>query len=106
MAAHRAALVLFATPVYCQSQFCGPSTDALERIAKTGPKNADYIHVEIYANYDKHQINRAAVQWLLRNGDLTEPWLYLIAPNGMIADRWGPLFDPSQVMTELRRVAG
>src|SRR6266576_1559073 len=106
IAAHRAALVLFATPVYCQSQFCGPSTDALERIAKTGPKDADYIHVEIYANYDKHQINHAAAQWLLRNGDLTEPWLYLIAPNGMIADRWGPLFDPSQVMTELRRVAG
>jgi hypothetical protein len=106
IAAHRAALVLFATPVYCQSQFCGPSTDALEQIAKTGPKDADYIHVEIYANYDKHQINRAAAQWLLRNGDLTEPWLYLIAPNGTIADRWGPLFDPKQVMTELRRVAG
>ena len=106
IAAHRAALVLFATPVYCMSQFCGPSTDALERIAKTGPKDADYIHVEIYANYDKHRINRAAAQWLLRNGDLTEPWLYLIAPNGVIADRWGPLFDPSQVMTELRRLAG
>jgi hypothetical protein len=105
IAAHRAALVLFATPVYCQSQFCGPSTDALEQIAKTGPKTADYIHVEIYANYDKHQINKAAAQWLLRNNDLTEPWLYLIAPNGTIADRWGPLFDPSQVMTELRRVA-
>ena len=38
IAAHRAALVLFATPVYCMSQFCGPSTDALEQIAKTGPK--------------------------------------------------------------------
>ncbi|TMK36260.1 MAG: hypothetical protein E6G58_06615 [Actinobacteria bacterium] len=106
IAAHRAALVLFSTPVYCRSQFCGPSTDALEQIAKTGPRNADYIHVEIYANYDKHQINHAAAQWLLRNNDLTEPWLYLIAPNGMIADRWGPLFDPSQVMAELRRVAG
>jgi len=76
---HRADLVLFATPVYCQSQFCGPSTDALEQIAKTGPKTADYIHVEIYANYDKHQINRAAAAWLLRKGNLTEPWLFLIA---------------------------
>ncbi|MDP9299434.1 MAG: hypothetical protein M3P43_00820 [Actinomycetota bacterium] len=108
IATHRAALVLFATPVYCQSQFCGPSTDALEQIAKTGPKDADYIHVEIYANYNSSppKINSAAAQWLLRNNDLREPWLYLIAPNGTIADRWGPLFDPSQVMTELRRVAG
>jgi hypothetical protein len=104
--AHRAALVLFATPVYCQSQFCGPSTDALETMKETGPKDADYIHVEIYANYDKHQINRAAAQWLLRNNDLTEPWLFLISPKGVIVDRWGPLFDPDQVMTELKRVAG
>jgi hypothetical protein len=106
IAGHRAALALFSTPVYCQSQFCGPSTDALEQISKTGPKDAEYIHVEIYANYDKHQINRAAAQWLLRNNDLTEPWLFLIAPNGTIVDRWGPLFDPGQVMAELKRVAG
>jgi hypothetical protein len=105
IAAHRAALVLFATPVYCQSQFCGPSTDALEQISKSGPKDADYIHVEIYANFAKHQINKAAADWLLRNDDLTEPWLYLIAPNGTIKDRWGPLFDPAEVMAELQRVA-
>jgi len=106
IAAHRAALALFATPVYCQSQFCGPSTDALAQIAKDGPKNADYIHVEIYANYAKSQINRAAADWLLRNGDLTEPWLFLIAPDGTIEDRWGPLFDPTEVMAELKSVAG
>jgi hypothetical protein len=33
IADHRAALALFATPVYCQSQFCGPTTDALEQLA-------------------------------------------------------------------------
>jgi hypothetical protein len=108
IAAHRAALVLFATPVYCQSQFCGPSTDALGQIAKTGPKNADYIHIEIYKDYNANPkvINKAAADWLYRNGDLTEPWLYLIAPDGTIKDRWGPLFDPQQVMSELRQVAG
>ncbi len=106
IAAHRAALVLFATPVYCQSQFCGPSADALAQIAKSGPEDADYIHVEIYENYAKHRINHAAADWLLRNNDLTEPWLFLIAPDGTIKDRWGPLFDPDQVMSELRQVAG
>ena len=106
LAAHRAALVLFATPVYCQSQFCGPSADALEQIAKTGPPDADYIHVEIYKDFAKHQINQAAAAWLLRNKDLTEPWLYLIAPDGTIKDRWGPLFDPAQVMAELKSVTG
>lgn len=106
IAAHRAALVLFATPVYCQSQFCGPSTDALVQIAKTGPKDADYIHVEIWKDFGAHVVNRAAADWVFRNGDLTEPWLYLIAPNGMIVDRWGPLFDPTQVAAELDKLAG
>src|SRR5262245_22019979 len=29
LAEHRPILALFSTPVYCQSEFCGPSTDAL-----------------------------------------------------------------------------
>ena len=32
---------------------------------------------------------------------MTEPWLYLIGPDGVIADRWGPLFDPEQVAAAL-----
>jgi hypothetical protein len=105
LAAHEPILALFSTPVYCRSEFCGPSTDALEQIAKTGPTDAAYIHVEIYKNYAKHEVNTAAKQWLLRNGNLTEPWLFLIGSNGKIVDRWSPLFDPHQVQAELDRVA-
>ena len=51
VAQHRTTLVLFATPVYCQSQFCGPSADGLEQLAGTGPKDAVYIHVEIWKHF-------------------------------------------------------
>jgi len=105
LAAHQPILALFSTPVYCMSQFCGPSTDALEQIARTGPKNVAYIHVEIYEDYAKHEVNTAAKQWLLRNGDLTEPWLFLIGADGTIVDRWSPLFDVHEVQAELNRVA-
>jgi hypothetical protein len=105
IAAGKPALVLFSTPVYCQSQFCGPSTDALEQIAKAHPNEADYIHVEIWGDYAKNQINAAAKQWLYRNGDLTEPWLFLIGPDGTIVQRWSPLFDPQEVVRALDRVA-
>jgi hypothetical protein len=105
LAEGRPILALFATPVFCTSQFCGPSTDALEQLSKTGPKDAAYIHVEIYENGAKQRLNAAAADWLLRNGDLTEPWLFLIGPDGRIVDRWGPLFDPHEVLTELEKVA-
>ncbi len=106
LAQHRVTLALFATPVYCQSQFCGPSTDALEQIAKTGPKDAAYIHVEIWKDYSNTVVNKAAADWVFRRGDLTEPWLFLIGHDGKIVDRWGPLFDPQEVMRELRRADG
>ena len=105
LAAHRPILALFSTPVYCQSEFCGPSTDALQQIAKTGPPSAAYIHVEIYEDYANNRVNTAAKQWLLRNGNLTEPWLFLIGADGKIIDRWSPLFDVHEVQSELDRVA-
>jgi hypothetical protein len=105
--AHEAALVLFATPVYCQSQFCGPSDDALEQIAKTGPRDAAYIHVEIWKDYSNSVVNQAAADWVYRRGDVTDPWLFLIDRTGKIVDRWGGgLFDVGEVMRELRAADG
>ena len=45
-----------------------------------------FIHVEIYKSYSNSGkiLNKAAAQWLYRDGDLTEPWLYLIGANGVI----------------------
>jgi hypothetical protein len=102
--AGRPIVALFSTPIYCQSQFCGPSTDALAEIAATGPADAAYIHVEIWHDFDASEVNAGAADWLLRDGDLTEPWLYLIDGNGMIVDRWSPLFDPAEVDAELDRL--
>jgi hypothetical protein len=106
LAEHRPILVLFATPVFCQSQFCGPSTDALESLSRRYANRAVFIHIEIYRAHtaQKTQLNAAAAQWLFRNGDLTEPWLYLIGSNGIIRDRWGPLFDVGEVASDLAKL--
>ena len=104
--AHRPILVLFATPVYCQSQFCVPTTGALQSLAANGPPDAAYIHVEIWHDYQASSVNEGAADWLLRNGGMTEPWLFLIDRRGVIVDRWTPVFDVSQVADGLARVAG
>jgi hypothetical protein len=103
---HRPVVVIFATPVYCMSRFCGPVTDAVDALWKRYRDRAVFIHIEIYRDYNAQpqQINRAAADWLLRNGDLTEPWLYLIGSNGKIVDRWSSLFDPDEVARELERL--
>jgi hypothetical protein len=62
-----------------------------------------FIHVEIWRNFNESVVNKAAADWVCcdTSGDLTEPWLYLIGPDGVIKDRWGPLFDPNEVAKEL-----
>jgi hypothetical protein len=99
---HRPALVTFATPVYCQSEFCGPVVDAVEQLAQRYDDRAVFIHVEIYHDQVNNEINEAAADWLFRNDELREPWLFLIGADGRIIDRWGVLFDPEEVAAELR----
>jgi len=104
----RPALVLFGTPAYCESQFCGPEVTELQRLAAAYPDRAVYIHVEIWKNFNAQPqvINEGAADWLLRTfpdgrQDMTEPWLYLIGADGIIVDRWGSLFDPADVEAAL-----
>ena len=91
----RPILVQFATPVYCESQFCGPTVEAQEALAAEYGDVAEFIHVEIWRDFDQSVVNRAAADWLLRGESLTEPWMYLIGSDGVIVERWGPLFDPT-----------
>ena len=82
IAQQRPVLVLFATPVYCMSQFCGPTVEALQQLAPDYPDKAVFIHVEIWTRLPEERRERGAADWLYRDDDLTEPWLYLIDADG------------------------
>ncbi|GBC86448.1 hypothetical protein HRbin12_00437 [bacterium HR12] len=98
----RPALVVFATPVYCVSQFCGPVTDMVQDLAHRYADRAAFIHVEIWEDYEAQELNEAAVEWLrMPDGNLTEPWLFLIGPDGRILDRWSSLWSEDEVARAL-----
>ena len=88
LAAHQPVVAVFATPVYCVSRFCGPVTDMVDALAKQYSDRATFIHVEIWRDYDNKQINKSAADWLLRNGDLNEPWIFVIGTDGKITARF------------------
>ena len=102
----RPVLVLFSTPAYCVSLMCGPETDGLEALGQQYPDRAVFIHVEIWRDFQESVVNKAANDWVCcdATGGLTEPWLFLIGPDGVIKDRWGPLFDPEVVAKELAQL--
>jgi hypothetical protein len=92
------ALVVFSTPVYCVSQFCGPVTDLVAELATEYGDRADFIHVEIYKDFEAGQINQAALDWLSTpKGDLREPWTFLIGADGRIAASWDTVVTRGEI---------
>jgi hypothetical protein len=100
----RPTLVVFSTPVYCVSRFCGPITDMVQDLARDHSGRAEFIHVEIWRNFEKGVINEAAAEWLLRENDLLEPWVFLVGPDGRIVARWDNVATRDEIEPLLERL--
>lgn len=98
------ALVVFATPSYCVSRFCGPVTDMVKDLQESYSDRANFIHIEIWSDFQDREINKAAAEWLYVNQDLTEPWVYLIDGSGTIAARWDNVATRSEIEIELDKL--
>jgi hypothetical protein len=98
LAAHRPALVVFSTPVYCVSQFCGPVTDLVAELATDYADRADFIHVEIYRDFEAQELNSAVVDWLVgADGNFREPWTFLIGADGTIIGSWDTVVTRGEI---------
>lgn len=103
LTAGRPALVVFSTPVYCVSRFCGPVTDMVEGLAADYADRADFIHVEIYRDFQAQELNPAVEDWLVGpDGDYREPWVYLIGADGSIIGSWDTVATRDEIEPLLR----
>jgi hypothetical protein len=92
IAQHHPTLVLFATPGYCQSRFCGPELEIARKLEPKYAGKADFIHIEIWKDPLKTYMP-AVLEWHLP----TEPWFFIIDRNGKIAAK----FEGPTTMEEL-----
>ncbi|MGH2684943.1 MAG: TlpA family protein disulfide reductase [Actinomycetota bacterium] len=103
LAAGRPAVVVFATPTFCVSRFCGPVTDMVADLADDYADRASFIHIEIWADFEARRLNDAAAEWLTRDGaDGNEPWVFLIGADGRIAARWDNVATRGEIEALLR----
>lgn len=93
IAAGRPLVIVFSTPAYCTSAFCGPVNQEVEVLHDRYKDQVDFIHIEIWRDRSTSTLNPTAREWLIReDGGLTEPFVYVIDKNGVIFDRWeGPV---------------
>jgi hypothetical protein len=94
-------VIVFSTPVFCVSQFCGPVTEMVADLQKQYGDKANFVHIEIWSDFQKGQINQAARDWLFRNDNLNEPWVFLIDKDGTIVNRWDNVATQDEVQTAL-----
>jgi hypothetical protein len=88
IASGKPTLLVVSTPVYCISRFCGPVTDAVQELAQEYGAQANFIHIEVWRDFQNKEVNRGAAEWVLRDDDILEPWVWLIGTDGKIAARW------------------
>jgi hypothetical protein len=102
----RPILLVFSTPVFCISKFCGPVTDMIADLQKIYGNRVTFIHVEVWRDYNKQQLNQTAIDWLLRNNDMREPWVFLIGADGTILRRWDNVATRGEVEPALQQLFG
>lgn len=91
VAAGMPVLVVVSTPVYCVSRFCGPITDAVADLASTYGDRAEFVHIEVWEDFEQKKVNAAARPWMSKDPttqNLTEPWVFLVGADGVITHRW------------------
>ena len=86
LAAGRPAVLVISTPVYCQSQFCGPVTDLVDGLAARYEDRASFVHIELWRDFQGRVINRHAAEWL--DDNYNEPWVFVIGADGVIKARF------------------
>ena len=102
LAAGRPSLILFATPVYCSSRFCGPITDMVAELAADYADRATFVHVEIWSDFEDRELNPAAEEWVATDdGRILEPWLFLVDADGTILESWDNIATPDEVAAAL-----
>jgi hypothetical protein len=93
-------VLLFATPLLCQSRVCGPVVDIAEQVkAQLGDKAA-FVHMEIYKD---NEVKRGFQPQVLRWGLPSEPWVFTIDRAGRIAARIEGAFSADELTAAVRR---
>jgi hypothetical protein len=94
-------VLLFATPVFCQSRVCGPVVDVAAQVQRDFGDKAEFIHMEIYKDNDPSKGVRPQVRAFHLP---SEPWLFVIDRRGVIRTAIEGAFDVEELTNALTQV--
>jgi len=98
VAAGRPTVVGFLTPAFCQTKWCAPVLDSLEAVHEQTGDAVQYIHVEVYDDFQKLTLVKEMAEWGLES----EPWVFVLDSDGRVAARFSGPLSPTELMAALR----
>jgi hypothetical protein len=101
----KATVLLFATPAFCQTRFCGPDYEIISGLQAHYGEAINFIHVEIYTGLP----NPASNNWeiapaMAAFGLTTEPWVYILDQSGTVTYRVEGMFSADEIDRHLQEV--
>jgi hypothetical protein len=107
IAAGRPMLIVFSTPAFCLSRFCGPVNDEMSRLQEQYRDQVDFVHIEIWKDYEKKIAHDTALEWLQEeDGSMIEPRVYLVDHQGKIFHRFENMVLAEEVEPWLQQMLG
>ena len=102
----RPCVIVFSTPAFCSSATCGPTLDRVKVVKQNHP-NANFVHVEVYENLDATNFDDLVLVPAIEEWGLpSEPWVFVVDGNGVVAARFEGAFTDADVETALAAVGG
>lgn len=106
--ARRPVVVVVSTPTFCQSRFCGPITDAVSALARRYGDRMAFVHLEVWRDYEKRELNPSAQEWIDadRDNDGNEPWTFVVGSDGLVKHRFDNVAGDGELEAAVRQVLG
>ncbi len=99
-------MVVVSTPTYCVSRFCGPITDSIDQLAREGPGGVNFVHIEVWRDFEGQALNRGAAEWIYPDPSVepAEPWVFLVDGDGQVLERWDNVASAVELTDALNAV--
>lgn len=93
-------VVILATPAFCQTSICAPVVNSVEQVFQTYGERANFIHLEIYKEFDSLTLADEVEEW----GLTSEPWTFVLDEEGRVVDRFGGPLSPRELTNSLEQL--
>lgn len=97
------AVILFATPLLCESRVCRPVVDVAEQVKSRFGDDVAFIHMEIF---EDNEVNKGMRKQVKEFGLQTEPWLFVVDDRGRVTTAIEGAFGVAELEAAVRAVAG